>query len=71
MKNFFRGINGLYNNIYFTDTDSLYIEKKYCDVLDEVKLVAEELYLGKNDYKSGGIFYSLVLALKKMLFNYR
>ena len=30
MNNFIRGINGFYNNIiYYTDCDSLYIEKKY------------------------------------------
>ena len=64
MNNFDREINGFYNNIYYTDTDSLYIEKKYWDVLDKGKLVGEELCPGKNDYKSGGIFYGLFLAPK-------
>ena len=33
MNNFIREINGFYNNsIYYGDTDSLYIEKKYWDV---------------------------------------
>ena len=65
MNNFIREINGFYNNsIYYGDTDSLYIEKKYWDVLDKANLVGEELCQGKNDYKTGGIFYGLFLALK-------
>ena len=44
MNKFFREINGFYNNsIYYGDTDSLYIEKKYWDVLDTAKLVGESL----------------------------
>ena len=40
MNNFIREINGFYNNsIYYGDNDSLYIEKKYWDVLDKAKLV--------------------------------
>ena len=65
MNNFIREINGFYNNsIYYGDTDSLYIEKKYWDVLDKANLVGEELCQGKNDYKTGGIFYALFLAPK-------
>ena len=65
MNNFIREINGFYdNNIYYTDTDSLYIEKKYWDVLDRANLVGEDLCQGKNDYKSGGIFYGLYLVAK-------
>ena len=65
MNNFIREINGFYNNsIYYGDTDSLYIEKKYWDVLDKANLVGEELSQGKNDYKTGGIFYGLFLAPK-------
>ena len=42
MKNFIRDMNGFYNNnIYYTDTDSLYIEKKYWVVLDRANLVAK------------------------------
>ena len=63
MNNFIREINGFYNNsIYYEDTDSLYIEKKYWDVLDKANLVGEGLCQGKNDYKTGGIFYGLFLA---------
>ena len=65
MNNFIREINGFYeNNIYYTDTDSLYIEKKYWDVLDKAKLVGDDLCQGKNDYETGGIFYGLYLAPK-------
>ena len=42
----------------------MYIERKYWDLLDKAKLVGEELCQGKNDYKSGGIFYGLFLAPK-------
>ena len=65
MNNFIREINGFYNNsIYYGDTDSLYIEKKFWDVLDKANLV-EGLFQGKNAYKTGGIFYGLFLAPKK------
>ena len=65
MNNFIREINGFYNNsIYYGDTDSLYIEKKYWDVLDKANLVGKNLCQGKNDYRSGGIFYGLFLAPK-------
>ena len=70
MNNFVREIRGFYNNnIYYTDTVSLYIEKKHWDVLDKAKLVGEELCEGKNDYKSGGILEGLFLAPKKILMN--
>ena len=65
MDNFIREINGFYNNsIYYGDTDSLYVEKKYWDVLDKANLVGEGICQGKNDYKTGGIFYGLFLAAK-------
>ena len=65
MNNFIGEINGFYNNsIYYRDTDSLYIEKIYWDILDKANLVGEGLCQGKNDYKTGGIFYGLFLAPK-------
>ena len=65
MNYFIREINGFYNiSIYYGDTDSLYKEKKYWDVLDKANLVGEELCQCKNDYKTGGIFYGLFLAPK-------
>ena len=39
-NNFISEINGFYSNsIYYGDTDSLYIEKKYWDVLDNTNLL--------------------------------
>ena len=65
MNIFIREINGFYNNsIYYTDTDSLYKDKRYWDVLDKAILVGKNLSEGKNDYKTGGIFYGLLLAPK-------
>ena len=65
MNEFIREINGFYNNsIYYGDTDSLYLEKNYWDVLKKAKLVGERLCHGKKDYKTGGIFYGLQLAPK-------
>ena len=47
MNNLTREINGFHNNsIYYGDTDSLYIEKKYRDVLDKTDLVGEGLCQG-------------------------
>ena len=55
-------INGIYNNsIYYGDTDSLYIQKTFWDLLDQANLVSKNLCQGKNEYKSGGIFYGLFL----------
>ena len=63
MKNFIREINEFYNNsISFSDCDSLYIEKKYWDVLDQANSVGKILCQGKNDYKKEASFtiYSLL-----------
>ena len=44
MNNFNRELNGFYNNsIFYGDTDGLYIEKNYWDVLDKANLVGEDL----------------------------
>ena len=65
MNNLIREINGFYNDsIYYGDTDSLYMEKKFWDVLDNAKIVGESLCQGKNDYELGGNFFSLFLASK-------
>ena len=65
MNDFIRAINGLLtNDLYYTDTDSLYIENKHWDKLDKAGLVGKNLLQGKNDYKDGGIFYGLFLAPK-------
>ena len=65
MNNFIHAINGFYtNDVYYTDTDSLYIENKHWEKLDKAGLVGKGLLQGKNDYGNGGIFYGLFLAPK-------
>ena len=65
MNKFIHAIIGFYtNDVYFTDRDSLYIENKHWDKLDKAGLVGKGLLQGKNDYKDGGIFYGLFLAMK-------
>ena len=40
MNNFIREINGFKtNNVYYSETDSLYIKKKHWHVLDKTKLI--------------------------------
>ena len=65
MNNFIKIVDGFKsNNVYYQDTDSLYIHKKYWKELDKAGLVGNDLLQGKNDYGNGGIFYSLFLAPK-------
>ena len=65
MNIFIHVIDGFYSNdVYYTDTDSLYIENKHWDNLKEKNLVGKNLLQGKNDYGDGGIFYGLFLAPK-------
>ena len=65
MNNFIREINGLYNNsIYYGDTDSLFIERIYSNVLDKAHLVGKNLCHGKNDYESDGTLYGFTIAPK-------
>ena len=65
MNNFNKENNGFYNiSMYYTDTDSLYIETNW-GVLDKAALPGDILGQGKNDYKSGGIFYGFFLIPKK------
>ena len=65
MNNFIHTINGFHtNNVYYTDCDSLYIENRHWDKLDQAGLVGKNLQQVKNDYKDGGNFYGLFLAPK-------
>ena len=58
-------MNWFYNiSIYYGDTESLYIEKKYWDVFYKTNLLGEELCHGKNEYKTGGFFQKIFLASK-------
>ena len=65
MNNFIHAINGFYtHSVYYTDCDSLYIENRHWNKLDQAGLVGKNLLQGKNNYKDGGIFYALFLAPK-------
>ena len=65
MNGFIHAIDGFYtNDVYYTDTDSLYVESKHWDELNNAGFVGKSLLQGKNDYKDGGIFYALFLAPK-------
>ena len=65
--------NGFYTkDVYYGDTGLLYLENnKHWDKLDKAGLIGKNLLQGENDYKDGGIFNGLFLALKKILFNYK
>ena len=66
MNNFKNATDGFNtNDLYYSDTYSLYIENKHWDKLDKAGLVGEILLQGKNDYKGGGIFHGLFPAPKK------
>ncbi|ESO94420.1 hypothetical protein LOTGIDRAFT_175418 [Lottia gigantea] len=66
MNNFIHVINGFYKpEIYYTDTDSLYISSNNWKKLNRADLVSEKDYCkGKNDYGEGGIIFGLYLAPK-------
>ena len=50
MKNFIHAIDGFYtNDVYYTDTDFLYLESKHWVKLDKAGLVGKNLLQGKND----------------------
>ena len=44
------------NDVYYTDTDSLYIENKHWNKLDKTGLFGKNRLQGKIDYKEGGIW---------------
>ena len=63
MNSFIHAISGFYtNDLYYTDTDSLYIENKHWDKLEKAGLFGKALLQCRNDYKDGGNFYGLFLA---------
>ena len=65
MNNFTHAINGFYTiDLYYEDTDSMFIENKRWPKLDEAELVGKNRLQDKNDYKDGGIWYGLFLAPK-------
>ena len=65
MNDVIKQIGGFYNNgIYYTDTDSLYIHKKYWSDFVDNGFVGKTLGLGKNDYGNSGILFAWFLAPK-------
>ena len=66
MNNFIHAFNGFYtNDVFYNDTDSLYIENKHWDKSDKSGLVGKNRLQGKKDFGQGGIWYGLFLARKK------
>ena len=58
-------VGGFYkNSIYYTDTDSLYMDKKYWSDLVDNGFVGKSLGLSKNDYVNSGISYAWFLSPK-------
>ena len=66
VNNFIHAIDGFYTtDVFYTDTDSLYIENKHWDNLDKAALVGKNLLQGENNYGSdSGILHGLFLAPK-------
>ena len=65
MNNFIKEINAFHNNsIYYGDTHSMYMDRKYWNVLDKAGLVGNNPCQGKNDLKSGFTLYGLISAPK-------
>ena len=52
------------NSLYYGDTDSMYIHKKYSSNLVDNGFVSITLGLRKNDYGNSGIIHAWFLALK-------
>ena len=59
MNDFIKQIRGFNkSSIYYTDTDSLYINKKFWSNLVDQGFVGKSLGLGKHDYGNLSIFYA-------------
>lgn len=58
MNNFVIHTNShLERNVYYTDTDSLYIPLRLYQALKDAGFVGTNLGQGKNDYGNGGIIF--------------
>ena len=69
MINFLHAIDGFSpNDLYYEDTDSMYIWNKHWENLGKAGLNGKNRLPRKNDYKDWGIWYSLFLALKTKCF---
>ena len=66
MTDFVHAVVGFYtNDVYYTDSDPLYIENKNRDKLEKAGLVGVNRLQGKNDYGQGGIWCGLFPAPEK------
>jgi len=65
MNNLIESIDGFKNNeVYYTDTDSIYIRSsKYKNLIDS-NYIGKELGQAKNDYGEGGIIHGIFLGNK-------
>lgn len=54
-------------NVYYTDTDSIYIPLSLYQTLKDAGHVGGNLGQGKNDYGNGGIIYADFLGPKQKL----
>ena len=65
MNDVIKQVGGFHNiSIYYINTDSLYIHKKYWSDLVDNGFLSKTLGLGKNDYRFSGKFYIWFLAPK-------
>ena len=46
-------------NVFYGDTDSIYIHKKDYEILKTKGLLGKELFQSKNDYGKSGLLYGL------------
>ena len=70
MNIFIHVTNGFYiNDVYYGDTDSLYIKSKNWNKSEKAGLIGESLIQVKKEYRDEVIFYGLFIAPKKILFN--
>ena len=65
LNDVFRQKGGFYNNcIYYGDTDSVYIHKKFWDDLVDNRFIGKSPGLSKIGYGNSGLFYAWFLAPK-------
>ena len=65
MNKLIQAINGFQtNDVFYTDTDSFYIQNKHWQKFDEAGLVVKNRLQGIKHYKDGGIWYDLFLVPK-------
>ena len=71
MNKLIREINGFYKKSnFYGDTDSLYIDKIYCDEINKARLFGSNLCQCESNFKSGCIFLWFVFSSQnEILFN--